>query len=317
MNAARIVAPGRAVIEDVPVPSPGSDQIRLRVQGCGVCASNLGPWNGLPWIRYPLEPGDGGHEAWGVVDAVGSDVHDFREGDRVAAISYRAYAEYDLAHRNGVVRVPPPLWETSFPGEAFGCAMNIFRRANVLPGSRVAVVGVGFLGALIVRLASAIGARVIAISRRESSLTLARAMGAEDVVPLGETWEVVQAVQALTGGALCDRVFELVGKQQALDISGELTKTRGTLVIGGYHQDGNRSVNLQLWNWRGMDVINAHERELERYAEGVSLATRTIPALHVDPALLCTHSFPLERLGDALDATSSKAEGFVKAVIVP
>jgi len=244
-------------------------------------------------------------------------VHDVKAGDRVAAISYRAYAEYDLTHRNGVVKIPPSLWDASFPGEAFGCAMNIFRRGNVQPGSRVAVVGVGFLGAIIVRLAAAAGAHVIAISRRESSLALARRMGADDLVPLGETWEVVQAVQGLTGGDLCDRVFELVGKQQALDISSELTKTRGTLVIGGYHQDGARTVNLQQWNWRGIDVINAHERELERYTEGVSIATESIPALHVDPALLCTHAYPLERLGDALDATNSKPEGFVKAVIVP
>ncbi|HEX3594325.1 MAG TPA: zinc-binding dehydrogenase [Polyangiaceae bacterium] len=317
MRAARIVAPGHAVVEDAPIPEPKEEQVRIRISGCGVCSSNLGPWGGLPWTKYPLEPGDGGHESWGVIDALGPGVHGLELGDRVAAISYRAYAEYDVAGANAVVRLPRELWDVPFPGEAYGCAMNIFRRANVLAGSTVAVVGVGFLGALVVRLASAAGARVIGISRRESSLALARRMGASHVVPESGRSEVVRAVEELTGGELCDRVFELVGKQEPLDLAGELTGTRGTLVIGGYHQDGERRVNMQLWNWRGLDVINAHERELARYTEGVAFATEAVAALHIDPAELSTHSYPLERLGDALDATLTKPDGFVKAIVVP
>ncbi|HVW27140.1 MAG TPA: zinc-binding dehydrogenase [Polyangiaceae bacterium] len=317
MRAARIVAPGRAVVEDVPIPEPAEGQVRIRVAGCGVCASNLGPWEGLPWIRYPLEPGDGGHEAWGVVDALGPDVRGVEVGDRVAAISYRAYAEYDVAPANAVVGLPKELSDVPFPGEAYACAMNVFRRSAVIAGSTVAVVGVGFLGALVVRLAAAAGARVIAISRRASSLSLARRMGARDVVPFGPRGEVLRAVEELTNGELCDRVFELVGKQEPLDLAGELTKTHGTLVIGGYHQDGERKVNMQLWNWRGLDVINAHERELARYTEGIRLSTEALGKLHVDPAELATHAYPLERLGSALDATAGKPEGFVKAVVIP
>ena len=76
------------------------------------------------------------------------------------------------------------------------------------------------------------------------------------------------AVKELTGGAFCDRVIEAVGKQWPLDLAAELTRERGRLIVAGYHQDGPRQVNMQLWNWRGLDVINAHERDPEVYMRG-------------------------------------------------
>ena len=68
----------------------------------------------------------------------------------------------------------------------------------------------------------------------------------------------------LTGGRFCDVVIEAVGKQWPLDLAAELAGERGRLIIAGYHQDGLRQVNMQLWNWRGLDVINAHQRDLHR-----------------------------------------------------
>ena len=64
----------------------------MRIEGSCVCASKLGPWGGLPWIQYPLGPGESGHEAWGVVDAVGDDVDDAIFGTSAVALWQRAYA---------------------------------------------------------------------------------------------------------------------------------------------------------------------------------------------------------------------------------
>jgi threonine dehydrogenase-like Zn-dependent dehydrogenase len=69
-------------------------------------------------------------------------------------------------------------------------------------------------------------------------------------------------VRSLTNSAFCDVVIECTGMQWPLDLAGELTRERGRLVIAGFHQDGPRQVNMFLWNWRGLDVINAHERTL-------------------------------------------------------
>jgi threonine dehydrogenase-like Zn-dependent dehydrogenase len=317
MTAAVLEAPGRVRLASVAVPEPGVGQVRIRVEGTGVCASNLSPWRGAPWFDYPLPPGALGHEAWGFVEALGEGVEGLRVGQRVAALSGHAYAEYDVAEADQVVPLPRELDGRPFPGEPLGCAINVFRRSRIEAGQWVAIVGVGFLGALLTRLAASAGARVIAISRRACARELATAFGAAETLALRDRAEVVQAVRERTGGALCATVIEAVGRQEALDLAGEITGERGTLVIAGYHQDGPRQVNLQLWNWRGLDVINAHERDPLVYVRGIRAAIAAVISGALDPSPLYTHRFPLDRLGDALDATRDRPAGFFKASVTP
>ena len=315
MRAAVLTGAGKYKIDEVPLPEPGPGEVRIRLEGCGVCASNLTPWEGPEWMQFPTEPGALGHEGWGHVDAVGSGVTDLKEGDRVAALSGHAYAQYDVAKATEAVKIPDAL--EALPLEPFGCAFNIFRRSDIHPGQTVAVLGIGFLGAILVRLASNAGARVIGISRRQESLDLAREMGAAETIPMHDHWQIIERVRELTGGAFCERVIEAVGKQWPLDLAAELTREGGRLVIAGYHQDGPRQVNMQLWNWRGFDVVNAHERDPAVSARGMREAVNAIERGIVDPARLITHRFPLDRLGDALDATRDRPGNFVKAVVVP
>lgn len=317
MRAAVLAGPGELRIEEVEVPAPAAGQVRVRLEGCGVCASNLTPWAGPEWMRFPTEPGALGHEGWGVVDALGEGVEGLRVGDRVAALSYRSYAEYDLADAEAVVRLPPSLADQAFPGEPLGCAMNIFRRSEIGPGQTVAIIGIGFLGAILTRLATDAGARVIAISRRPFSLALAREMGAVETILMEDHGAIIGQVKELTGGLFCDRVIEAVGKQWPLDLAAELTRERGRLIIAGYHQDGPRQVNMWLWNWRGLDVINAHERDPKVYVQGIREAVEAVAAGRIDLSRLCTHVFPLDRLDEALDATRDRPDGFLKALVVP
>ena len=193
--------------------------------------------------------------------------------------------------------------------------MNIFRRSDIVAGQTVAIVGIGFLGALLTRLATDAGARVIAISRREFSLDIARRMGAAETIAMDDHHAIIEQVKTLTGGAFCERVIEAVGKQWPLDLAGELTAERGRLVIAGYHQDGPRQVNMWLWNWRGIDVGNAHERDPKRYLEGIRDAVAAVERGQLNPGMLVTHQYPLERLGEALDATRDRPDGFLKAVV--
>jgi threonine dehydrogenase-like Zn-dependent dehydrogenase len=315
MRAARLVGPGRITLEHVAVPAPGPGEVRVRLEGCGVCASNLTPWAGPEWMEYPTDPGALGHEGWGVVDAVGEEVEGLTAGDRVAAMSYKSYAEYDLADAGSVVKLPANLYGMPFPGEPLGCAMNIFRRSGIEAGQDVAIVGVGFLGAILTRLASDGGARVIAVSRRPFSLEVARAMGAAETIAMVDHYEIIEQVKALTDGRFCARVIEAVGKQWPLDLAAELVAERGRLVIAGYHQDGPRQVNMQLWNWRGIDVVNAHERDPAVYIEGIREAVEAVASGRLDPAPLYTHRYPLAQLGEALDATRDRPDGFLKALV--
>ena len=315
MDAAVLAAPGEMRIEVVPLPQPGAGEVRVRLEGCGVCASNLEPWEGLPWISYPGEAGGLGHEGWGTVDAVGPGVSDFAIGDRVAMLSGRSFAGHDIARADATVKLPPELAGKPFPGEPLGCAMNIFRRSDIRSGQTVAIVGIGFLGALLTRLATDAGARVIAISRRQSSLDLAGAFGAAETIVMDDHWRIIEDVKRLTGGAMCERVIEAVGKQWPLDLASELVGFGGRLVIAGYHQDGPRQVNMQNWNWKGIDVINAHERDPSVCLAGLREAVDAVSSGRIDPAPLYTHVYPLDRLSEALDATRDKPGNFVKALI--
>src|SRR3954454_10413678 len=105
MKAAVVEAPTHARIVPVNVPEPGEGSVRVRLEGCGVCGSNLPTWEGRPWFKYPLAPGELGHEGWGRIDALGSNTSQFKLGERVALLSYRAYAEYDIAPQNNVIRL--------------------------------------------------------------------------------------------------------------------------------------------------------------------------------------------------------------------
>ncbi len=315
MRAVVVAGPGRIVVEERELPQPGPGQVRVRLEGCGVCASNLTPWAGPEWMKFPTEPGGLGHEGWGMVDAVGEGVEDLAVGDRVAALSYHSYATHDVADADCVLKLPSALDGRPFPGEPLGCAMNIFKRAGIEAGQTVAIVGIGFLGALLTQLAVGVGARVIAVARRPFAQEIARRAGAE-VVAMDDHWRIIETVKQMTEGRLCERVIEAVGKQWPLDLAAELTAERGRLVIAGYHQDGPRQVNMQLWNWRGLDVINAHERDPKVYMQGMRDAIAAVQDRRLDPSGLYTHTYALEQLDEALNATRDRPDGFLKALVL-
>ena len=316
MRAAVLTGAGKLKIDEVPLPEPGAGQVRIRLEGCGVCASNLTPWEGPEWMHFPTEAGALGHEGWGVVDAIGEGVDGLRPGERVGGLSGHAYAQYDLANASDLVKLPDALIDKPLPLEPFGCAFNIFRRSDIQSGQTVAIVGIGFLGAILTRLASNAGARVIAISRRDESLDLARRMGAAETIRMHDHWQIIERVRELTDGKFCDRVIEAVGKQWPLDLAAELTREGGRLIIAGYHQDGPRQVNMQLWNWRGFDVVNAHERDPAVSVRGMREAVDAMERGMIDPADLITHRYPLDQLDDALNATRDRPGNFVKAIVL-
>lgn len=314
MRAAVIEAPRKVGLTDVTVPAPGPGQVLIRVAGSGICGSEIPAYEGRRWFDYPLPAGTPGHEGWGTVAERGTGVDTVEVGARVAMLSERAHAEYDLAAAGSVVPIPDTIGAGPFPGEALGCAMNIFTRSDIRAGQTVAVVGIGFLGALLTQLAARAGARVIAVSRRSSSLDMAEQMGADEVVPA--EGDALADIEKLTGGKLCDRVIECTGAQRPLDLSSALTRVRGRLIIAGYHQDGARNVDMQLWNWRGLDVINAHERDPRAYVKGIRHAVKAIEAGELDPSPLYTHVFPLQDVDTAFRTASERPPGFMKALVV-
>jgi threonine dehydrogenase-like Zn-dependent dehydrogenase len=279
MRAGVLTAPAETAVVEARLPEPAAGEVLVRVEGCGVCASNLPVWEGRPWFSYPLDPGAPGHEGWGVVEAVGDAETELSPGDRVAMINDRAFAEYAVTPAAYCVRIG----DGPFPGEPVACAVNIVRRAEVDPGMRVAIVGMGFIGSLVGLLCERDGVHVVAV-RRDSSVE-----------------------------GPFDCVIEAAGTQEALDTASALVGVRGRLVIAGYHQDGPRTIDLQSWNWRGLDVVNAHERDPLVYVEAMRIGV----AAGIDFEPLLTHRYPLEQLAGAFEAARTRPDGFVKAWVAP
>jgi threonine dehydrogenase-like Zn-dependent dehydrogenase len=205
------------------------------------------------------------------------------DGRRVAALSYHGFAEWDVAAADAVVELPRALDGLPFPGEAFACAVNVVRRARVRPGDDVAVVGMGFLGTAVASLLD----------------------------------DPVEVRRGATAAGEFDVVIEAAGTQPALDTASRLVAAGGRLVVAGFHQDGPRTVDMQSWNWRGIDVVNAHERDPQAYVRGMREAIELVLAGRLDPERLVTHRLPLARLGEAFELARTRPAGFLKAVVCP
>lgn len=314
MKTSVIESPQNIVIRDTELPGIGDEEVLVRLDGTGVCASNLPVWEGREWFRYPFEPGAPGHEGYGTVSAIGSSVRDLFIGDKVAMISYHAYAEYDKAHISEVVRLPHALGEKPFPGEPAACAVNVFRRSDITEGQVVLIIGAGYLGCLLIQLAKLAGAYVIVVSRRMTSLEYARMAGADHAIRFGDYYETIGRLKGLFPDGI-PRIIEATGAQSSIDLATELIAVRGRFVIAGYHQDGLRNVNMQAWNWKGIDVINAHERNPETYIEGLKEAIRLAEKNLLQPDKYITHYVDFQHINEAFRLLKGRPENFLKAVI--
>lgn len=315
MIAAVLTKPQSFSLQKTAIPQIKQDELKIKVEGCGICSSSIPVWEGREWFRYPLEQGSPGHEGWGVVEEVGEKITGVQSGDRVAFLSFHSYAEYDVAKEGAFVKLPQQLNNLPFPGEPLGCAINILERSDISKDDVVAIIGIGFLGALLCQLAKKQGAKVIAISRRTYSLDFAKNFGADEMIPFTSTWEVSNKVSEITGNAFCTRVIEATGKQEAIDLATEITGEYGRMIIAGYHQDGLRQVNLQKWNWKGIDVINAHERDALKYLAGMQKAVDAVVQGVLDPTCLYTHTLPLDALSRGFEMTRNRPDGFMKALV--
>ncbi|MFL6290280.1 MAG: alcohol dehydrogenase catalytic domain-containing protein [Thermoanaerobaculia bacterium] len=305
MRSAILTEPRQFRIESMDTPEPGEGEVRIRVRGCGVCGSDMGPWKGFPGMGYPLQPGAPGHEMFGTVESLGPGVQGLAAGQPVTALTYRAYAEHDLARADSIIPLPEALADRPVLGEPVACAVNVMRRSGVQEGDTVVLLGTGFLGTLLLQLLRRHKpGRVIAVSRRRMDPALAERLGVE----------VLTYEDQVPGGA--DVVIEATGKQGPLDLATNLVRVRGRLIVAGYHQDGPRTVNMQLWNWHGIDVINAHERDPAIYRSGMEEGVRLLAAGELDLEPLITHTFPLADINHAFRMTEERPEGFLKSLVL-
>jgi threonine dehydrogenase-like Zn-dependent dehydrogenase len=312
MRAARIVSRAEVVCERVPIPEPSARQVRYRIEGCGVSSAA----SRLEDAAQGLAAGEPGSESWGIVDAVGSEVHELQVGDRIASFAERGFAEYGVADLAAVVKLPAELSGVPFPAPPLARVMEVFERSKIVAGQLIAVVGVGFLGAALIQLAKLAGARVVAISRRSFSLTIAREMGASILIELNRPSDTAQRVLEQCAGQTCHVAIDAAGNADALSLASELVGPSGTVVIAGCHSSAC-NVDVRLWSERGIDVLSPFLGSNEARTAAALGASQAMRAGGLDLSSLYTHELPLERLAEALELARARPLGFVKAVVRP
>jgi alcohol dehydrogenase len=250
---------GPLVSEEREIPVPSSDEIRIRVQACGVCHSDTVTVQRLfPFVHYPRIPG---HEVVGVVDALGSGVKGFKIGELVGVGWFGGscgycghcrrdtafacenihdvtgvtrdggYATHMIAHVSAVAHVPDDLDPVqSAPLLCAGVTtFNALRHTGAGPGDIVAVHGVGGLGHLGLQYAARQGFRTVAVNRGRDKEELARSLGASDYIDSAAE-DPAKALSAL-GGAKAILATVTDGKAMQA-ISGGLGPNGVMMVIG-------------------------------------------------------------------------------------
>jgi D-arabinose 1-dehydrogenase-like Zn-dependent alcohol dehydrogenase len=244
------------------IPEPGPRQVRIRVQACGICHSDVVTKEGLfPGISYPRVPG---HEVAGVIDEVGAGVQEWKKGERVgvgwhgqqdgtcpscrrgdfvtcanlkiSGISFDGgYQEYMVAPVEALALMP----ESLDPAEAapLMCAgittFNALRHSGALPSDLVAVQGIGGLGHLGVQFARKFGYRVAAISRGSENAALAKKLGADVYIDSAGTDPAAELTKL--GGARVILATAPSGKAMTALIGG--LGANGTLLVVGVPLD--------------------------------------------------------------------------------
>lgn len=294
----------RSETRSVPIPAVPEDGVLVKVRASGVCASELHTWE--DGDEFPLRLG---HEVAGEVVAVGAGVRDFRKGDRVTGLFHEGFAEYAVAPVDRVLPIPDDIsYEAAF-GEPLACAVSGARRTRVELGDRVAIVGLGFMGTLMLQLIRLKGpVEILGIDLRADARRNGEKFGCTTVaaperisVPERQSFDVV---------------IEATGTQDGLSLATLLTREHGVLSILGYHQGGPRSVDMKLWNFRALEVLNAHERRPDYRMDCMRRGLALAAAGRIELNSLPTHCFSLDEVDRGFAALSQKPENFIKSVIV-
>jgi D-arabinose 1-dehydrogenase-like Zn-dependent alcohol dehydrogenase len=272
MMAAKVSqAGGDFQLVECPIPAPGAGEVRIKVQACGVCHSDIFTKEGMwPGIEYPRVPG---HEVAGVIDAIGSGVSVWQKGQRVGVgwhggqdntcpscrsgdfrncrnlkvpgISYDGgYAEYMIAPTEALVAMPEGL--TDVEAAPLLCAgittYNALRHSGAMPGDLVAVLGIGGLGHLGIQFASKFGYKVAAIGRGSENAAIAKKLGANIYIDSGAT-PAAKALQELGGAKV---ILATAPSSKAMSELIDGLGINGRLVVIGVSSDPIEVTPLQM-----------------------------------------------------------------------
>ena len=280
MTAAVLYGKEDVQIETVDVPQIGRGDVLVRVRAALTCGTDVKVFRRGYHARMIVPPALFGHELGGDIVAMGKDVRGFKMGQRVVAANSAPcgacfYCEHnlenlceDLLFNNGAyaeyIRIPERIvrrnmyevpdhvsYQDAALVEPLACVLRGLEESGVRPGDTIAVIGLGPIGMMFVRLAKAVcNARVIAIGRRPQQLQRASRMGADETVLNCDGADVVGPVHEMTGGRGADVVIEAVGLPEVWQLAIKLLRRGGVVNFFGGCPDGtNLSLDTNLLHY--------------------------------------------------------------------
>jgi len=317
MKAAQISKPGGDFeLVEREIPKPGAGEVRIKVQACGVCHSDLftkeGAW---PGIQYPRVPG---HEVAGVIDELGQGVtgwtvgqragvgwhggHDntclsCRRGDfrnctniKIAGISYDGgYQQYMVAPVEALTAIPESLSDVE--AAPLLCAgittYNALRHSGAMPGDLVAVLGIGGLGHLGIQFANKFGYKVAAIGRGPENAALAKKLGATLYIDSKAT-KAVDELQNLGGAQV---ILATAPSSKAMSELIDGLAPNGKLIVVGADVEPIQVTPVQL-------IIGS--RAIQGWVSGTPAdAEDTLRFAELSGGRPMIETFPLEKAAEA------------------
>jgi len=327
MKVAQVPSPGADFqIVERAIPEPGARQVRIKVQACGVCHSDVLTKDGLwPGIQYPRVPG---HEVAGIVDEVGEGVSEWRKGQRVgvgwhgghdgtcrecrrgdfrncqnvkiAGVSYDGgYQEYMVAPAEALVSIPDTLKDAE--AAPLLCAgittYNALRHSGAMPGDLVAVQGIGGLGHLGIQFAQKFGYKVVAIGRGDENALLAKKLGASVYIDSVST-KPAEELQKLGGARV---ILATAPSSKAMSELIDGLGPNGELMVVGAAFDPIEVTPIQLING---------SRTIQGWAAGTPADSEdTLRFAELSGVRPMIETYPLEKAAEAYARMlSGKAE---------
>jgi L-iditol 2-dehydrogenase len=310
MRSALLTAPYTIDWHELELPEPRADEVLVRVEQRGVCASELGLWVG----REPDDlPAEIGHEIAGVVEAAGPGATTIAVGDSVVVwvAEGGGFGEWLLARERHCVRVAPGL---AFPAVAEPLAgiVNTVELAAPALGDDVAIVGAGFMGNLLQLVSALKGPRSITVADiRPDALARAAEMGATRVVDT-RSESLADALREVTGGRGADVTIDCAGGDDTFDQSIKMTKPGGRVILVAFYHGPVTA-----------DVADAVRRNLTIYTERgeggtcVGRALALLAAGRIKAAPLVSQTFPLTEVYRGFEVVEQRIGDPIKVIFHP
>lgn len=343
MKAAIFTEPYQFKICEREIPSPGPEEVLIRIRAVGICGSDIHPYMGDGIDRR--EPGIiMGHEAAGDVAAVGERVTKWKPGDRVAinpqindetcpmckkgmphlcdhslliGSSMRGFldgamCEYLVMPEKQLYHLPD---EVSYDYGTFldplGNAIHLVNRGGVKLGDKVVIIGAGTIGLLAVQTARLAGAvKVIAVDLSDYKLGIAKEMGA-DLCLKSDDPEFLDKIKAETGDIGPDVVVEAVGIGATYNLALHMCKKRGTVVALGFTKP-ELNLAVQQIIYKELTVVGS-----TGYADECETTLEYLRRGLVDIEKVITHRLPLEKVKEGFDLLCDKHSGAIKVILNP